>query len=161
VERTAEDGPRVVHLSAASGLTDDWRWVGEARDRYDVLHWRDGVDGMSVRQARGLVDVLLDTGKPLVITVPPSAAAAAVSPGSQERVDAFSVLIPAAAALVVRDGESAQAVWRAWGRSCLVVPEGDEGEMAQRLYRAVMDQEPFAIDGQVLQPAAGVAGVPA
>jgi hypothetical protein len=56
------------------------------------------------------------------------------------------VLIPAAAALLARDGGSAEAVWRAWGRSCLVVAEGEEDQVSANLYRAVVGDERIVPD---------------
>jgi hypothetical protein len=102
---------------------------------------------VTVAQARGLVQALLAAQKPLVVTVPPDVLDTALPAfGNEERVDAFAVLIPAAAAVVARDGGSAEAVWRAWGRTCLVVPDGEDEQVSVNLYRAVIAQEPFAID---------------
>jgi hypothetical protein len=155
----AESGdPRVVYISVASGLASSWEWVEDTADLYDVVHWHDDVEGLSVADARGLVQALLAAGKPLVITVPSDVLDTALPGlGDEERVDAFSVLIPAAAALVARDGGSAEAVWRAWGRTCLVVSEDVEEHVSTNLYRAVVAQEPFAVDGQSLSTAAATA----
>jgi uncharacterized membrane protein YgcG len=142
------EDPRVVFISAASGLASDWRWVEGTAHLYDVVHWHDDVEGVTVAQARGLVQALLAAQKPLVITVPPDVLDTALPAfGDEGRVDAFAVLVPAAAAVVARDGGSAEAVWRAWGRTCLVVPDGEEEQVSVNLYRAVIAQEPFAIDG--------------
>jgi hypothetical protein len=143
------DEPRVVLISAASGLAHDWRWVEERADLYDVVHWHDDVQGVTAAEARALVQALHEADKPLVISVPTDVLDTALPrPGHDERVDAVAVLIPAAAALLARDGGSAEAVWRAWGRTCLVVPGGEEEQVSANLYRAVVGQEPMAIDAQ-------------
>lgn len=142
---TRSDEPRVVFISAASGLAGDWRWVEETAHLYDVVHWHDDVHGLTVAQARDLVRALKAAEKPLVISVPPDVLDTALPRiGEEERIDAFSVLIPAAAVLLARDGGSAEAVWRAWGRSCLVVAEGEEDTVSANLYRAVVGDEGVA-----------------
>lgn len=139
------DEPRVVFISAASGLAHESRWVLETAHLYDVVHWHDDVHGVTVAQARALVQALREAEKPIVVSVPPDVLDTALPRvGDAERVDAFAVLIPAAAALLARDGGSAEAVWRAWGRSCLVVPEDEEEQVAANLYRAVVEEEPVA-----------------
>ena len=136
------DEPRVVFISAASRLAGDWRWVEETADLYDVVHWHDDVQGLTVAQARDLVRALRAAEKPLVLSVPPDVLDTALPRlGGEERIDAFSVLIPAAAVLLARDGGSAEAVWRAWGRSCLVVAEGEEDTVSANLYRAIVGDE--------------------
>ncbi|HEY7717178.1 MAG TPA: hypothetical protein VH915_00340, partial [Pedococcus sp.] len=140
--------PRVVFISAASGLAGDWRWVDATADRYDLVHWHDDVEGVSVDQARGLVQALLTAGKPLVVTVPPDVLDTALPEvGEAPQVDAFAVLVPAAAALVARDGGSAETVWRAFGRSCLVVPEGEDDTALAHLHRAVLGDGPVSLPG--------------
>ena len=120
---TRSDEPRVVFISAASGLAGDWRWVEETADLYDVVHWHDDVHGLTVAQARDLVRALKAAEKPLVISVPPDVLDTALPRiGEEERIDAFSVLIPAAAVLLARDGGSAEAVWRAWGGAAWWLP---------------------------------------
>ena len=120
-------------------------WVEETADLYDVVHWHDDVHGLTVAQARDLVRALKAAEKPLVISVPPDVLDTALPRiGEEERIDAFSVLIPAAAVLLARDGGSAEAVWRAWGRSCLVVAEGEEDTVSANLYRAVVGDEGVA-----------------
>ena len=143
------EDPRVVFISAASGLVSDLRWVEGTAHLYDVVHWHGHAEGVTVAQARGLVQALIAAQKPLVVTVPPDVLDTALPAfGDEERVDAFAVFIPAAAAVVARDGGSAEAVWRAWGRTCLVLAEGEDEQVSANLYRAVIAQEPFAVDGQ-------------
>jgi hypothetical protein len=147
----------VVFVSVSSGLAGECGWVEETAHLYDVVHWRGDVQGLTADQAAALVDALRTAGKPLVVSVPADVletALPAFGPpprGDDERVDAFAVLVAAAAALLATDGGSAEAVWRVWGRSCLVVAEGGEEEAASaNLYRAVVAQEPLTVGGPLL-----------
>lgn len=151
------EDPRVVFVSVSSGLAGECGWVEETAHLYDVVHWRGDVQGLTADQAGALVDALRTAGKPLVVSVPADVletALPAFGPpplGDDERVDAFAVLVAAAAALLATDGGSAEAVWRVWGRSCLVVAEGGEEEAASaNLYRAVVAQEPLTVGGPLL-----------
>ena len=146
------EDPRVVFVSVSSGLAGDCGWVEETAHLYDVVHWHGDVQGLAPDQAQALVGALRTAGKPLVVSVPADVLDTALPPfgspprGDVERVDAFAVLIAAAAALLATDGGSAEAVWRAWGRSCLVVAEGGEEAASANLYRAVVAQEPLTLD---------------
>jgi len=146
------EDPRVVFVSVSSGLARDCGWVEETAHLYDVVHWHGDVQGLTADQAQALVDALRTAGKPLVVSVPADVLDTALPPfgppprGDDERVDAFAVLIAAAAALLATDGGSAEAVWRAWGRSCLVVAQGGEEAASANLYRAVVAQEPLTLD---------------
>lgn len=158
------DDPRVVFVSVSSGLAADCGWVEETAHLYDVVHWHGDVQGLTVDQAQALADALRTAGKPLVVSVPADVLDAALPPfglprlGDHEHVDAFAVLIAAAAALLAEDGGSAEAVWRAWGRSCLVVAEGGEEAASANLYRAVVAQEPLTVDAPQLSPVARATG---
>ncbi len=146
------DDPRVVFVSARSGLVQDWSWVAETADRFDVVHWHDGVDGTTVAQARGLVAALEAAGKPLVVSVPQAAL-------DSDPSGAFTVLISSASALIVATPEAADEVWRRWGRVCVVavsraaedgLARGHDGVAEDAstvvLYRSVVDDQPFAAE---------------
>lgn len=150
------EDPRVVFVSVSSGLAVDCGWVEETAHLYDVVHWHGDVQGLTADQARGLVDALRTAGKPLVVSVPVDVLDTALPPFGEppldddERVDALAVLVSAAAALLATDGGSAEAVWRAWGRSCLVLAEGGEEAASASLYRAVVAQGPLTSDARRL-----------
>ena len=132
----------MVFISAASGLASDLRWAEGTAHLYDVVHWHGHAEGVSVAQARGLVQALIAAQKPLVVTVPPDVLDTALPAfGDEERVDAFADLYPVAA-VVARDGGSAEAVWRARGRTCLALAEGEDEQVSANLYRAVISRSP-------------------
>lgn len=140
--------PRVLFLSAASGLAEDWCWVAQTADRFDVVHWRGGVDGMTVDQCRRLVGALQAAGKPMLVTVTAGEAPA-------EGRGAYAVLLSAAAALLASDWDTAEAVWLEWGRSCVVLPGAGQGDgVTDQLYRWLLGRRPRGTDGGTLPPEA-------
>ena len=157
------EDPRVVHVSAGSGMAEDPSWVADTAALFELVHWHGGGRGATVAGVRALVRALMAAGKPLVVTVPggvPGANPPELGDGRRTPADALSVLIPAAAAVIAPDGGAAAAVWRAWGRSCLVVSEDEQDDTAvTTLYRAVVAERPFAVDIPP-RPAPRPTGVP-
>lgn len=143
--------PRVLFLSAASGLAQDRSWVWDLQSRYDLVHWHGGVRGLGEECARRMTGALAEVGKALVVTVDPPAVPGAAGPvvvdpepvsGDDVVVEdpgALDVLVRAAAAVIVCDEVGAARARDRWQVEAVVVADPDEDdESCDAVYRSVV-----------------------
>ncbi len=140
--RPAEDGdtaedtvqpdgrePRILYLSASSGMAEDREWIFALQERFDALHWHGGFDGLTPDCARQVIEALARAGKPLVVTLEAPEV-------DQPPAEAF---VRAAAAVVVRDEPTRTRVGTTFGVAATVVPDPDsEDDAFAVIHRAVV-----------------------
>lgn len=139
----------------------DPRWLEARTDEFDVLHLHFGFDARSTGDLRGVVDVLRDTGRPLVQTVHDLR-----NPHhtSRELHDAhLDVLVPAADALITLTPGAALEILQRWGRVATVLPHPhvvDLDELRRRRSRPARRDGTFTVGLHLKSMRSCMSGVP-